>query len=132
MKRVSNYVCSYVNGKCTNSIALNPAGLDGQEIASVVAQRINGTAHQAAGCLCCNAKLFANLTEALALAVMHAKACFYGVTSALWDHVFRTAHPRPPTIDHISPQTPARAGAGRRVISDAALFAPIHQPRGTP
>jgi cyclopropane-fatty-acyl-phospholipid synthase len=57
---------------------------------------------------------------------------YYGVTSALWDHVFRTAHPRPPKIDHISPQTPARAGAGRRVISDAALFAPIHQPRGTP
>ena len=38
MRRVSSYVCSYVAFECTNSIALNPVGLDGQEIASVVAQ----------------------------------------------------------------------------------------------
>jgi sterol desaturase/sphingolipid hydroxylase (fatty acid hydroxylase superfamily) len=57
---------------------------------------------------------------------------YYGVTSALWDHVFRTAHPRPPKVDRNFPETPAGASAGRRVISDAALFAPIQQPRGTP
>jgi sterol desaturase/sphingolipid hydroxylase (fatty acid hydroxylase superfamily) len=57
---------------------------------------------------------------------------YYGVTSALWDHVFRTAHPRPLKVDRNFPETPASAGAGRRVISDAALFAPIQQPRGTP